>query len=173
MLGFQAILFFMEMGFTKHQIALIDNVFGVIATVLGAALGGFFLHKLKPFKCLLLCEFYQSITKLLFIWLHHSGANITLLGACVITRNFTGGMGAGSLSGFISILCNKEYSATQFALLSSASTFVNNSLTAATGTIIKSFGWDNFFVLTTALSTPEFFVIFVVQDHIKMEYEQR
>lgn len=160
MLGVVSTPFYLEIGFNKHQIAVGVKLFGVIATILGSYAGGFIIYRLGNFKGLIITGVVQSLNNAIFIWLHHQGADINSLLVTISVENFAGGMGSAALVAYLSSLCNKKYSATQYAMLSSSASFFNNSITAFGGSLVKYLGWDHFFFLTVILGLPAILLFF-------------
>jgi len=154
MLGIVSGPFYLKLGFDKGQIALAVKVFGVIATLAGAAAGGFVVYYLGNFKGLIVTGIAQSLTHFAFIWLNHQGPDFNSLLVAISIENFACGMGSTALVGYLSALCNKKYSATQYALLSSSATLFNNTITMYGGTLVKLLDWDVFFILTIIMALP-------------------
>ena len=96
----------------------------------------------------------QSITHVTFIWLHHQGTDYYSLIWAVGIENFASGIGSSVLTSFLSVLCNKKFAATQYALLSSSASLANNFLVMYGGSLVKMMGWDNYFVFTIFLGLP-------------------
>ena len=113
------------------------------------------------FKGLIVSGIAQSITHLAFVWLNHQGVDFNALFIAISIENFAGGMGSAALVAYLSILCNKKYSATQYALLSSAASLFNNTITIYGGTLVRKLGWDYFFIFTI---TASFHVPFKYKD---------
>jgi PAT family beta-lactamase induction signal transducer AmpG len=151
--------FYIELGYTKGQIALVTKVYGLIATILGSIAGGVVMYKLGNFKGLIITGIAQSITHLTFVWLNHQEADFSALLVAITIENFACGMGSAALLGYLSILCNKKYTATQYALLSSCSTLCNNTLTMYSGSLKNMLGWDNFFIFTIFLAVPSIILL--------------
>ena len=154
MLGFVSTPFYQDLGFSKQEIASVVKVFGVVATTLGTIAGGLVSYRLGAIRGLLVCGIVQMISNLTFIWLNAQGPQLHALFVTVAVDNFTGGMGAAALVGYLGMLCNRQYTATQYALLSSATTLVNNTLTAYSGSLVEYLGWNQFFIFTVILSLP-------------------
>jgi PAT family beta-lactamase induction signal transducer AmpG len=159
MLGFVSLPFYMELGYSKGQIAVVVKGFGVIATILGTYAGGMIICKRGNIKGLIICGIAQSLSNLMYIWLHYQEVSNSSLLITVSIDNFTGGMGCTALIGYLSALCNKQYTATQYALLSSMASLMNNSLSGASGSIIQWIGWDMFFTLTVILEIPSLLLL--------------
>lgn len=154
MLAFVSLPFLMEIGYSKTQISVLAKSFGIIATIAGSFCGGIVIHRIGIVKGMISCGILQAITNLLYIWLHHQSIDNHHLMITVLADNFTGGMGSTALVAFISSLCNKQFTATQYALFTSLSTLMNNTLSTQTGTLINYIGWDYFFALTAILELP-------------------
>jgi MFS transporter, PAT family, beta-lactamase induction signal transducer AmpG len=162
MIGFISTPFYLELGFTKPQIASVVKVFGVAATTFGTFAGGFICYRLGYMKGLITCGIIQMISNLAFIWMHGQGPILTSLFVIVAIDNFSGGMGSAALVGYLGSLCNRNYTATQYALLSSATTLINHSLVAYSGTLVENLGWNMFFVSTVLMSLPALGMLYYV-----------
>jgi PAT family beta-lactamase induction signal transducer AmpG len=167
MLSFVGIKFYNFVGFSLGQISLVVKTFGFIAAIIGSYVGGFVVIKLGQLRGLMLCGIAQMLTNLGYIWLHHAGNDMTVFFITNICENFTSGMGAAALSGYISNLCNIKFVANQFALLSSLATLTNNTLTATSGKLIEQLGWDLYFIFTTVISIPSLFMIRVLEKRVR------
>jgi len=154
MISFVTTPFYLELGFTKLQVAGVMKVFGLIATTLGAITGGVVCMRIGYIRGLMICGVLQMLSNLMFIWMHAQGPVISSLFITVSIDNFSGGMGSAALVGYLGYLCDKQYTATQYALLSSATTLINHSLVAYSGTIVERFGWDTFFIFSVLFSLP-------------------
>lgn len=154
MLGVVSGPFYLKLGFDKGQIALAVKVFGVIATLAGSIAGGCVVYYLGKFKGLIISGIAQSLTHFAFIWLNHQQPELNSLLIAISVENFACGMGSTALVGYLSALCNKKYSATQYALLTSAATLFSNTVTMYGGTLVKILDWDNFFILTIIMALP-------------------
>lgn len=160
MLGSVSMPFYLELGFNKAQIALVVKGFGVIATLCGVYVGGFIIRKFGAINALISTGFAQSITNASFIWLHYQDVRISALFATISLENFSGGMGTTALVTYISALCNKKYSATQYGLLSAAAVFLNDTLTMTSGNLVKMLGWDSYFFMTVILGFPSIMIFY-------------
>ena len=74
-----------------------------------------------------------------------------LLIITVAGENFSGGLGSAAFVAYLSVLCNKKYSGTQYALLSSFMGLARTFLSSPSGFVVESFGWGNFFIISTYL----------------------
>ncbi len=162
LLGFVSVPFYKEMGYSNDQIAVLVKSYGLIAILMGTYVGGIVIYKFGDIRGMIICGILQSVSNLMYLWLHYAPvANSSLL-ITVSIDNFTGGMGSTALIGYLSALCNKNYSATQYALLSSLATLINSTLSATSGSLIASIGWDNFFIMTVLLEIPALILLIYV-----------
>ncbi len=153
-LGVVATPFYIHLGFTNIEIGAIGKLYGFIAIVCGAYLGGVIMYRYGNVKGLLICGFAQCITNLSFIWLNHCGHDINALIITITFENIASGMGDAALVGYLGYLCNKHFSATQYALLTSAAGLFSHTIVGFGGLIVKFIGWDLYFLMTVLLAIP-------------------
>jgi len=153
-LGVVAYPFYLDLGFTLKEIALTVKVFGLSALVVGSYVGGFVMYRFGHFKGLIIGGIAQSITNFSFVWLHHMGHDTNALIVAIAIENLASGMGNAALIGYLSYLCNKQFSATQYALFSSASGLFSHTLVMYGGSLVKILGWDLYFTMTVILAIP-------------------
>ena len=151
--------FYRDIGFQKDDIAYISKIYGVIATIAGSYLGAFISKKMGNLQSLLLCGTAQMLSNFMFVWQNHIGADLQALMLTLAVENVTGGMGSAALLGYMSALCNKQFTATHYALLSSCATFSSTTLSASAGYWVKTLGWDWFFVMTVMISLPALIIV--------------
>jgi PAT family beta-lactamase induction signal transducer AmpG len=167
MLAFVGMKFYTVVGFSLTEISFVVKTCGLIATIAGSYAGALIVNRVGQLKGLITCGIMQMATNLGYIWLHHAGHDINVFLITNICENFTGGMGAAALGGYISSLCNIKFAANQFALLSSCATFMNNTLTATSGKLVEQMGWDMYFVFTTVISVPSLFMIHFLEKKLQ------
>ena len=146
-------LFYREIGFSKTTIGTIGKFTSFIASVLGSFIAVYVISRMKLFKGMIVCDFFQAVTNCLYIWLHHVPTTSVLV-VTIFTDNLTGALGSVALTTFLTSLCNKKYSATHFAMLTSLTAFANSTLTTTAGSLVEYMGWDMFFVMTFLLAFP-------------------
>lgn len=159
MIAYVTTLFYLDIGFTRPEVASVLKLFGFFATTCGTLAGGVICMRMGYIRGMMICGVIQMLSNLMFIWMHAQGHSIPALYVTVSIDNFSGGMGSAALVGYLGFLCNKQYTATQYALLSSATTLVNHSLVAYSGTIVEKIGWDQFFIFTVVFSLPALFLL--------------
>ena len=166
-LGALANNFYIEVGFTLPEIATVIKIFGFSATMLGAVLGGIIVTRYDIYRALLIGLAAQAFTVLFFSIQALRGHDIYFLIANIALENLGGGISGICLVVLISRLCNKQYTATQYALLSSLSSLGRTFLRAPSGYIAAATGWFWFFVICAALAIPCFVVIILAKKHIQ------
>ena len=146
--------FYHELGFSGTEIAAVTKVFGVIASMLGAVLGGLCVFRYGLFKTLLIGGIVQAVTNLLFAVLAMKGANLVWLGVAVTADNLAGNIAAAALVAYLSGLCNVAFTATQYALFSSFMAFGRTGLSSASGWVADHTDWVSFWALPTVMAIP-------------------
>ena len=168
LLGFVSIPFYLELGYTKTQIASVVKIFGLLATIFGTFIGAKIVEKIGHLKGLIACGLIQAFVNLMFIWLHYSPVeNFSLLLAISI-ENIGCGAGTAAEVGYLSYLCNKSYSATQYALLSSFAAMLNGTISSQAGFLVEKLGWDYFFASTVLLSFPALVIFLFLELRTKI-----
>ena len=146
--------FYIELGFTKIQIASISKIFGMAATIIGAVIGGVIVDRLGILKSLLICGILQMFSNLMFAVLAMVGNDPLMLTLTIAVENLSGGMGTAAFVAYLSSLCNVAYTATQYALLTSFMAFGRTVLSSSGGVLADHMSWVSFFVLTTIAALP-------------------
>lgn len=162
LLGFVSTPFYLELGYTKQQIASVAKVFGLIATLAGTFLGGKIVEKLGHLRGLIICGLMQSFTNFVFVWLHYAPVSSTSLMLTIAVENIGAGAGTAAEVGYLSYLCNRSYSATQYALLSSFAAMLNSTISSKAGFLVEKLGWDYFFASTVILAFPALVIFFFI-----------
>lgn len=152
--GVMANPFYIQIGFTKAEIASVSKVFGLVATLLGVFLGGAVVGRYGVIKALLVCGILQMASNLMFALQAAAGADLTLLFATIGIENLSGGMGSAAFVAYLSVLCNVAYTATQYALFSSFMAFGRTLLSSSSGWVADHVDWVTFFVVSTAVAIP-------------------
>ena len=158
--GVMANPFYNELGFSGVEIASISKVFGVIATVVGTLAGGVLVARLGVLKALVVGGILQAVTNLLFALLAVIGRDLTMLTVAIGADNFTGGLGSAAFVAYLSSLCNRAFTATQYALLTSLMAAGRTILSSGGGWLADRTDWASFFVLTTLLAIPGLLLLF-------------
>ncbi|SDB31018.1 AmpG family muropeptide MFS transporter [Belnapia rosea] len=146
--------FYAALGFTRLELAAINNVFGLLAILGGALAGGWLIRRLGIARALVLTGFGQMLSNLMYVAVAQAGHNIPLLWAQVGIENFTDGMADAAFLAYLSGLTNRAFSATQYALLSSLAAFASRTLGAGSGFLARWLDWTGFFLMTTLAALP-------------------
>lgn len=151
--------FFDDIGFTKIQIAYIIKIYGVIATIIGSFIGGIVVNRLGLAKSLLFCGLLHGASNLLYLWQVYAGNDTSVLTITIFVENISGGMGTSAFVAYLSSLCNRKYTATQYALLSSFMGVARDIFAASSGAVAKAVSWTGFFSITASMSLPGIFIL--------------
>jgi len=160
--------FFVDIGFSKIEIANISKVFGLVTTLIGGFLGGLAISRYGIMKGLLYCGLLQMVSNLVFIAQAWAGHNIYMLMLTIAAENITGGMGTTAFVAYISSLCNQKYTATQYALLSSFSSTGRTLLSSGSGVLVGIIGWSSFFMLTSFIAGIGIIILLYLMHRIKL-----
>lgn len=152
--GPMAYPFYADLGFSKAEIAYISKLYGMVATIVGGLLGGYVINRIGLRRGLLLFAVIQGCTTAFYIPLCYLGHNIWYLIFTVSLENLSSGMATTAIIAFMSILCNRGYTATQYALLSSLPGFARDVFASTSGKVLEMTSWSTFFVISTALALP-------------------
>lgn len=154
MAGALAMPFYLEMGFSKIEIANITKVAGLVATIVGGLVGGLLVGRLGIVRSLFVCGFLQMASNLCFAWLSQAGHDLGVLTTVITIENVSGGMGTAAFVAYLSSLCNRGYTATQYALLTSFAALARDTLAASSGWFVEAFGWFGYYIFTTGTAVP-------------------
>ncbi|BDU72235.1 AmpG family muropeptide MFS transporter [Mesoterricola silvestris] len=142
------------MGFTKLQIGATTKTVGMVSIILGGILGGLLMKKLSLKRALLLFGFCQAASILAFWALSHLGPRLAVLTVALALENLSFGMGGTAFATFIMLLCDRRFTATQYALLSSLLAITRGYLTAPAGWFALRFGWSGYFLACAIVAIP-------------------
>lgn len=146
--------FYADLGFSKVEIAYISKIYGMIATIIGGLLGGYIVNRIGLLRGLLLFAIVQGATTALYIPLYYVGHNVWYLMFTISLENLSSGMATTAIIAFMSVLCNRGYTATQYALLSSLPGFARDVLAATSGKVLELTSWPIFFCISTLMALP-------------------
>ena len=158
--GVMANPFYVKIGFSNIEIANASKVFGVIMTILGVFIGGYFVKIFGILKSLLISGFFQVFSNLLYVLLNYMGPELSYLFLTVAGENFSGGLGSAAFVAYLSSLCNRKYTGTQYALLSSIMGLARAILSSPSGYLVEYIGWSKFFIISTFLGLPSIIILF-------------
>lgn len=146
--------FLLQIGFSKTAIGTVRVGMGMVASIVGALTGGAILSQIGINRSLWLFGGLQTLSNLAYLGLAQLGQNDLAMVLTINIENFCGGLGTAGFLAFLMSLCNRQFSATQYALLSSLVAVSRDVLTAPAGKIAESLGWSGFFLFTVAAALP-------------------
>jgi MFS transporter, PAT family, beta-lactamase induction signal transducer AmpG len=158
-MGIMANPFYVDMGYTKDEVAAITKVFGVIMTLLGAFLGGLLTMRLGVMRVLFLGGILSAASNLLFAWLSTRGHDLNGLVWVISADNLSSGIASAAFIAYLSSLTNVQYSATQYALFSSMMLLLPKWFAGFSGVYVDTFGYEHFFIATSLIGIPVLILI--------------
>ena len=153
-MGIMANPFYVDMGYTKDEVAAVTKVYGVVMTLVGAFVGGSLAMRFGVMRILMLGALLSACTNLLFAWLAGHGHDVTALIAVVSADNLASGIASAAFIAYLSSLTNVSYSATQYALFSSMMLLLPKFVAGFSGDYVNAFGYAQFFASTALLGLP-------------------
>ena len=153
-MGIMANPFYVDMGFTKEEVANVSKVFGVVMTLVGAFIGGVLSMRVGVMRVLMLGAVLSAASNLLFAWLAGRGHDLHALIAVVSADNLAGGIASAAFIAYLSSLTNVSYSATQYALFSSLMLLLPKFIAGYSGVFVDAYGYSTFFIGTAVLGVP-------------------
>jgi len=160
-MGIMANPFYVDMGYTKDEVAAVSKVFGVIMTLVGAFIGGVLSMRLGVMRILMLGAVLSAATNLLFAWLAGIGHDLTALIWVVSADNLASGIASAAFIAYLSGLTNVNYSATQYALFSSMMLLAPKWLAGFSGVYVDAHGYAAFFNSTALLGVPVLLLVWL------------
>jgi len=169
-LGRMSIVFYKELGFSKVQIAIYSKTFGWITTVVFTLLGGIFAMRVGTVKTMFVAGILMALTNLLFAALAWTGKSELLFAFAVIADDITAAFATVAFVAFISLLVDRTYTATQYALLASIGTAGRTTLASSSGALVDWLNgdWGTFFVLTTVMVIPSLVLLWFIRHKLKL-----
>ena len=146
-------------GFDAGDVGLVNKTLGLLATIIGALLGGALMQRLSLFRSLMLFGILQAISNLSYWVLSVTDKHLYSMAAAVAIENLCGGLGTAAFVALLMTLCNKSFSATQFALLSALSAIGRVYVGPAAGWFVESWGWPSFYAFSVIAALPGLFLL--------------
>ena len=169
-LGRMSVIFYKEIGFTKTDIALYSKGLGWLTTVIFTLLGGLFAIRSGVIKAMFVSGILMASTNLLFSLLAWSGKSELLFAIAVIFDDMAAAFATVAFVAFISMLVDRTYTATQYALLASIGTAGRTTLAASSGALVDWLNgdWGVFFIITAIMVIPSLIFLFMIRDKLKL-----
>ena len=169
-LGRMSVIFYKEIGFSKSDIAVYSKGLGWITTVIFTLLGGLFAIRSGVIKAMFVSGILMASTNLLFSLLAWSGKSELLFAIAVIFDDMAAAFATVAFVAFISMLVDRTYTATQYALLSSIGTAGRTTLAASSGALVDWLNgdWGIFFIITALMVIPSLIFLYMIKDKLKL-----
>jgi len=155
-------------GFSATDVGAVKGV-GILATLLGALLGGVMMARSRLVQSLLVFGILQAVSNIGFVVVSVVGKSSSVLMAAVVIENVTGGMGTAALVALVMSLCDPRYTATQFALLSSLEALGRVFVGPLSADVVDAVGWTQFFVLSVVVALPGLWAVWRLRYQIERE----
>ena len=160
-LGIMAYPFYVDLGFTKEEVAAVSKVYGVIMSLVGAFVGGVLAMRFGVMRVLMLGAVLSAASNLLYAWLASRGHDVGALVFVISADNLAGGIATAAFIAYMSSLTNVNYSATQYALFSSMMLLLPKFLAGYSGLFVDHFGYSSFFITTALLGLPVLLLVWL------------
>jgi PAT family beta-lactamase induction signal transducer AmpG len=169
-LGRMSIIFYKEIGFSKSDIAIYSKTLGWITTVIFTLLGGLFVIRSGVLKAMFLAGIIMAGTNLLFSVLAWSDKSELLFAIAVIFDDIAAAFATVAFVAFISLLVDRAYTATQYALLASIGTAGRTTLASSSGALVDWLNgdWGVFFILTALMVIPSLIILWIMRNKLKL-----
>lgn len=171
-MGIMANPFYVDMGYTKDEVAAVSKVFGVVMTLVGAFVGGVLTLRFGVMRILFLGAILSAVSNLLFAWLAMQGHDLHGLVWVISADNLSSGIATAAFIAFLSSLTNIQYSATQYALFSSMMLLMPKWLAGFSGVFVDNFGYSTFFISTAIIGAPVLILIWLTIHFKVVEFKK-
>lgn len=167
-----SIPFYLALGFTNTEIGAVAKVVGAASLLFGIFVGGALTLKIGLYRAMLVIGVLQAASTACYVLLAYAGYHLGWLTTVIAFENMTVGMGTSALVAFIAALTNKQFTATQFALLTTLATIPRSLLSAPSGFMAEALGWPQFFVVCALLAIPGLLVLPLVRQWFGAQPQQ-
>ena len=158
-------------GFDAGQVGMVNKTLGLFATIIGALYGGVLMQRLTLFRALLIFGILQGVSNAGYWALSVTDKHIYSMAAAVFFENLCGGMGTAAFVALLMTLCNKSFSATQFALLSALSAVGRVYVGPIAGWFVEAHGWPTFYLFSVIAAIPGILLLLICRQ--TLEYTQK
>mgnify|MGYP001444468687 FL=1 len=160
--------FYLDTGFSKSEIGTVVKFFGLFATLVGAFAGGLIAYKVGLYNSLMIFGVFQAIATLGFSVLALFGDNLYLLMTVISMENLAAGMGYTAYLAFIANMTNKQFTATQFALMTALMSLPRTLFSGFSGYLVEFFGWELYFVFCSLIAIPALIILSKLNKEIRI-----
>ncbi|NDL65002.1 muropeptide MFS transporter AmpG [Acerihabitans arboris] len=158
-------------GFAAGEVGVVNKTLGLLATVVGTLAGGLLMQRLSLFRALMLFGLLQAVSNAGYWLLAVTAKHILTMGAAVFVENLCGGMGTAAFVALLMTLCNKSFSATQFALLSALSAVGRVYVGPIAGWFVELHGWAWFYVFSIIAAFPGLLLLLLCRETLRFTQE--
>ena len=169
-MGIMANPFYVDMGYSKDEVAEVVKIYGIVMTLVGTFIGGVLSVRYGVMRILFLGAVMSAASNLLFSWLSVRGHDVTALKIVISADNISSGIASSAFIAYMSSLTNVSYSATQYALLSSMMLLLPKWLAGFSGVAVDAVGYNVFFIGTALIGVPVLALIWVASR--RLEHKQ-
>ena len=148
-----------ELEFSLTDVGAINKGLGLVASIAGALYGGALMYRLGLYRSLMIFAWLQAITNLGFLALTYIGQQYFGLIVVVGLENLTGGMGTAAFVALLMAICDRRYTATQFAMLTAMASLGRVFAGPPSGFLVESLGWSGFFAITFVIALPAIYLL--------------
>jgi PAT family beta-lactamase induction signal transducer AmpG len=156
---------YLDLGFTKPQIAVVVKGLGIFGMITGGLLGGVLMLRWPLVRSLWIFGILQAVSTAGFAWLATQGPSLPALEAVIFFENFTAGMGTSAYAAYMGSVTNRRFSATQYALLSSLMAVSRSFIAAPSGYLVKGLGWQGYFIFCAVIAIPGMLLLRYIPFH--------
>ena len=167
-LGRMSVVFYKEIGFSKSDIGIFSKALGWLTTIIFTLIGGFLTIKTGVYKSLFVAGIFMAFTNLLFALLAWTGKSYLIFSIAVILDDIAAAFATIAFVAFISLLVDRNYTATQYALLASIGTAGRTTWASSSGSLVDWLNgdWSTFFIITTIMVIPSLIILFFIRKRI-------
>jgi PAT family beta-lactamase induction signal transducer AmpG len=146
--------FLLDLGFSRTDVGMVNKAFGLFSTIVGTLAGGGIIARIGINRSLWIFAFLQAASNLTFTALALAGRNYPVMVAAVGLENICGGMGNAAFIAFMMSLCDRRFTATQYALLTSIMALTRVMAGVPTGFMVEAMGWPQFYSVSVLGALP-------------------
>ena len=167
-LGRMSMQFYIELGFSNSEIGTFSKLLNWGVTILFSLVGGVVTVRYGIYRGLLIAGIAMAASNLMFAWMASVGPDKTLFAVTIVVDGFTSAWGTVAMVAFISLMCNRTFSASQYALMASLSVAGKNVLASASGFLVDSLNgdWGLFFTITALMVIPSLLFLRAMKPYI-------
>lgn len=159
------------MHFSLEQVGTYSKALGLSGTIIGSLAGGVLMPRLGLYRSLMGFGVAQMLSNAVFLWMALVPKSLLLMASGLFVENFCGGLSAVAFVAFLMMLCNKRYTATQYALFSALSAVGRVFIGPLAGMVVKQSGWVDFYLLSIVIGLPSLAVLWWLRHRLDWCYD--